>query len=918
MPSRPRTPPHPTRIERIPAWGRFVSILRSAETAMTLVILAVLPWVMGGRLELGKFAYATGVAILAVVWLLRRSLENSMPTRWIGVEWLIGAMIGLVLFQIIPLPSSWHRAISPNQEVVIPLWFDSGRSSLDASVEADLPSLQFKTLSFTPEATRFGLLVLVAHALFFCITCQRLDSMAALEVLLRQISMSAIIMSILGLVQYFSGTANYAWIFSHPSREASGAASGPFVNPNHFASYLALGIGPLLWWVQSLIPPKAAYGPTGNARFQSGRGDFSQLKFLAASAGLAIVLFAAGMSHSRGGMLAVGIAVTVFVGCSSYRRTIDWRLGLTFVVLMIVLGASLAIHGQDAVRQEMASLASGSFDELDAGQARRRLWGANLAIANKFPWIGTGVGSHAEVYPMVYDRPHVDYTHAESCYLQILTETGRIGALLLVIAVWKMAQWTLRALQIRHGASQLGPVLAVVSSLVASLVHAVFDFPWYLTGCMSLGVACLAALWRLSLEAPDQLPADQAKRVHDPKFQPQWFLATIGVLVICIPVLSYAYRWGVASWHWNEYLVMSLDPDARRSHRELLVKSDNERAKQHEQQSSQRMEGMYQQLAQVLQWAPRHAAANFKIATLLLAAFDVQQLQGDNAMALVHIRDAAYASKFEELTLQEAWLEKAVGDNLKLLRRALHHARRGLLSSPLSGQGYLIWSEVAFLHSLNPSLPEILLTQGERVRPFHAGIHYQLGLRAANAQDAEGMTAHWQKTFHYDLDYAAEIIRSLSPMVDAVPFMQMFAPHGNELKTLMYYYYKIGKPDQMRIVAKAVIEQTEALAANKVGSELADLRLQLVQHHLLMGDNDGAIREAENAVRAAPNQYEPHIVLATQLAAGQKYEAAIREVTWCVRRRPQDKRVRSLQESLQRHVGEFRVGTAMGDPRVRP
>lgn len=877
---------------------------------LTLVILAGLPWVLGGRLELGKFAYACGVFLLAIVWNVRHVVSARSTLRWTGTEWLLTAMVGLVVIQILPLPIPWQRCISPNQEVVIPLWSEVGRTALEADSSLALPQLKWSTLSFTPEATRFGLLVLVAHGAFFWITCQRLRSLDDVRRLLQQMAASAIIMSIFGLLQYFSGTDKFAWCFSHPSRDASTAASGPFVNPNHFSSFLALGLGPMLWWLQSLVPAKAACGPTGNMRFQAGPSDMSQLRFVAAAAGIVIILFAAGMSRSRGGILAVAVSGACYVGCGALWRMIDWRICLTIAVVGCILGAGLAIHGHESVTTEMATLTSGSLNDLDAGHARRRLWQANLAVASQFPWLGTGIGSHLEVYPLVYDRPHVDYTHAESCYVQLLTESGRIGIVILALSILRIISWLWRGLQQQRGSSRLLMAIAFGSSVVGSMTHAVFDFPWYLTSCMSLSLASLAGLWSLTqdLSAHDtnQVQARKTEETLQIRWQPQRLIVAGVILGTCIPVLQYAAGWGIASWHWNEYLVMSLDPDAKAAHRALLSKPETDAANRRVQEAAVRIEGMIEELAQVLKWAPRHPAANLKLATLLLAAFDEQQLHSDNAMALVHIRDAAYASQFTDLATQTKWLEAAVGENLQLLRKAATLIQRGLANSPLSGQGYLLWSEVAFLNELNPKFPQLLLDLGERVRPFHAGIHYQLGLRAAASQDLSGMTEHWQKAFHYDLDYAAEIIRSLSPIVDAASFMQMFAPRGNELKTLMYYYYKIGKPDQMKVVAQAVIEQTEKLAATKVGSELADVRLQLVQHHLLIGDNDGAIQEAESATRAAPNKYEPHLVLATQLVAGQKFDEAMREVAWCMRRRPQDKRVRELQATLEQRKSRRR------------
>ena len=53
---------------------------------------------------------------------------------------------------------------------------------------------------------------------------------------------------------------------------------------------------------------------------------------------------------------------------------------------------------------------------------------------SKFPFLGTGLGTHAVVYPMFKKINNVLlYTHVENEYAQVLEETGLVGLITLMV-----------------------------------------------------------------------------------------------------------------------------------------------------------------------------------------------------------------------------------------------------------------------------------------------------------------------------------------------------------------------------------------------------------------------------------------------------------------------------------------------------
>lgn len=882
--------------------------LARAEDGVMLVLLVLVPQVTGGRWDLGKLCYVVAVAVLTLLWIARQAMTSAAVYRWTGVEWLLLLVTALLVLQIAPLSSTNLRLLSPHLADILPLWFTSGDS---ATV------LRWKHLSLTPEATKIGLIVFLAHSAFFLVTCQRLTSMDSVRRLLSQCAIAGLSLGGLGLLQYLSGTSKFAWYFPHPSRDASSAACGPFANPNHFAHCLALCLGPLLWWLRRSVPSSPVRGPTGNPRFGDGSSQGAQLKFMLVGLGLAVVLFAGGLSRSRGGMLAMGCALSVSLGLSAWARLIDRRIALACTAIALLFAGGLAIHGKDTLKEEFATLTSGRLEDLDQGRSRRKIWRANWEVAAKFPLVGTGVGSHAEAYPLVYEHPLVDYTHAESCYVQILTETGWTGAALLALGVTLIVTY-LCHLRAPGDSERTACGIAASATIVTSLLHAAVDFPWYLTACVGFTIPALAMARVLARGAKGMDSLKNGKGIEStvPGGEPSrsrlvaWGLAGAGVSLLAISGIEYMLPWGRASWHWNQYLVLSLDNEARGAQRELLRRDTPEALAARARHEQQRIEALQQELELVLKSAPRHPRAHLKLSALLTTIFDRRQQASDNAMALAHIRDAAYSSSFASIQDRREWLRNALGDNADILRLALRHAQQGLRSNPLAGQGYLLWSELVFLDELSPEPPGTLLAQAERVRPFHAGVQFQLGVRAAAAQRPEDMLTHWRKAFHLDSVYATEIIRGMAPTLDAIPFLQVFMPEEAETTTLMYFYHKIGRLDQMKIVAPVLIQRMRKRAETLTGIELADLRLQVMRHCLLIGDTRGAGDEARRAVKAAPNQFEPHLAAATQaLTAGDLAEAK-REIQWCVGRRPSDERVRCLQASLRQQLVSSNVAPA--------
>src|SRR4029079_8994095 len=107
----------------------------------------------------------------------------------------------------------------------------------------------------------------------------------------------------------------------------------------------------------------------------------------------------------------------------------------------------LSVHGYDQVARRLDDVTEGSMDDIDQGRIRRNLWAANVA-AFEAGWLtGAGAGSHCDVCPVYLPQSFTkEYTHAENGYLQIATENGVGGIVLLTVGLLLCGAWCIGGL----------------------------------------------------------------------------------------------------------------------------------------------------------------------------------------------------------------------------------------------------------------------------------------------------------------------------------------------------------------------------------------------------------------------------------------------------------------------------------------
>jgi len=370
----------------------------------------------------------------------------------------------LCLFQLLPLPPPLLQAISPighaRYEGAL-----LGNSALPASSS-------WHPLSLYPFATWRTLLLLFAYVGVFYLVLYHVHSTAQIRRLLTALLLIGSFEALYGLYRHFSNQPILA----------AGRASGTFINPNHYAGYLEIII-PLSLALLLIFAPPPSPGISFRRRIialaNSQRPTLVGLTFL----GLLIMVVAVIFSISRAGIISLAASLLFFVlGSLYFRRGRRW----TFVVLLLVSGALLL-----GLWEGLGPVEERFLKASESALGRYEIWPAAMTMVKDFPLLGTGLGTFSSVF-LGYQRafPSAYFDHAHNDYLEILSETGWTGFLLLLAASLIFIASTLARLSKVQAREARLIALGGLSAIFGLLIHSLFDFNLAIpSNALSLAVA---------------------------------------------------------------------------------------------------------------------------------------------------------------------------------------------------------------------------------------------------------------------------------------------------------------------------------------------------------------------------------------------------------------------------------------------
>ncbi|MBN1911663.1 MAG: O-antigen ligase family protein [Pirellulales bacterium] len=894
-------------------------LLRVVDVALGGCVVVV-PLCLGGWHPLGRLALVALSVMAAVAWLARRIVQGEFRWRRSAAEPLLVGAVLLVVFQMVPWPAGWLAWLSPKAAEVLPLWFADGESSAGLGGWA--------TVSLAPAATRAALEMLLAYGLLFLVAVQRLSRIEDVERVLRWCAFCALGMAAFGLVQFLTSNGKFFWFYEHPYQTTSDAVQGSFVNRNHFAHFLALGIGPLLWWIQDSLRHRrhrrTKHKGSSQQEFAVGGRD-TGLRWL----GVGLILLAGLLSLSRGGMIALFGAGAIAVVVLHQARRLRVAVIGGLAAAAVLVGVALAIFGHQGVTARLDDFASGSIDTLDASGHRRAIWSAGFRAAADFPILGTGAGSQRWIHPMYLDPTgypgfaqragRIHFLHADNGPLEIALETGIPGVLLLVVGLAILARWCVIGLWRAESSRERVAAGAVTAALAASLLHNLVDCPWYVPGCMVVVVLLAAGACRLC-----QLTADEtARRAQRRAYSVQTAWMAAGVVAIVGGWLVWQQVGpAVAESSWHTYQLIARRPSEATDADGLKHDMASETLTVDENPSPSTLDRIIGALEDVVQSDPRHAEARMLLAGYYLQRFErLQETSPINAMPLSAVREAAIASRFASRGELDAWLARSVGPHAGHLEQARRHTRQALAVCPLQAIGYLHLAELGFLEGrVSRSGTSACVAQAMRLGPFNGAVLRAAAEEAILAGNQGEGIALWQRAYRCGrADQQALLCRLAgricpeNPASDVAFFLNTFQPDLVILRQLESVYTPRATDAQLVALRRCHADAAEAAAQAQSGPSAAKFWREARLARYRLGDMAGTLECLRRACECDPNDYDTRHRLALDLARQQCYGEAREHIQWCLDRQPDDPALREVARQVTRYQASRQAQT---DPRA--
>jgi O-antigen ligase len=322
-----------------------------------------------------------------------------------------------------------------------------------------------------------------------------------------------------GLFQVFFGARDwFARAKSLWGVELSATAvrlRGTFVNPNHVAVYLEM-----------VLPVAFAWGWWAARRARDEPQAERRLLLVAPPVMLWLTLFAGlSFSGSRAGLLAAMAAVTLqgFLAARVRRR---WWLAPLGALAAL---AGLAVIASVGLREGLGRLIGTSAADVSLG-ARLREYGAVLELWGRFPFLGSGIGTFRDAFPLVQPADlQGTWWHPHSDLLEVLATAGLVGALLLAAGLAALIRRLARVLAEGSRSEDRAAALAAFGALASLSIHEALDFGLTMPGnavtlAVLLGSATAARVRERSAQldgAGEDLPAVQALEFQDVQPAPE-------------------------------------------------------------------------------------------------------------------------------------------------------------------------------------------------------------------------------------------------------------------------------------------------------------------------------------------------------------------------------------------------------------
>lgn len=388
---------------------------------------------------------------------------------------LTGALVGLGIVQIAPLPEGLVAALSPES---LRVWNEA--ASVLALFDRPAPSPRISIVPW--ETAQQTILIAAWLALFLAVVIVGRERPRTPPVLLSSLALCGVIHAIHGTMLVRLGRDTELF---------GDRAHGTFINPNHFASFLNLCLAAAF----ALLLVEVLYLLTGHRPRRISPARVVARVFLTATA---VLVIGAGvlMSQSRGGIFSAAVLLVLMTTATMFHPRVRTRrrsVIVGFVVATLIVGAGAIVISSPSTLYRFLSVDPTDPDS----DARTYYWQTSIPAIEKYPLVGSGLGTFRESYRRVQpvDERGGYISHAHNDPLELLVTGGAVG-FLLGLAGFLSTVWILtRAWWREAHRDQSVWILGGVAGVVAVTLHSLIEFPFTIPAIPAVLAILLGASW---------------------------------------------------------------------------------------------------------------------------------------------------------------------------------------------------------------------------------------------------------------------------------------------------------------------------------------------------------------------------------------------------------------------------------------
>ena len=408
-----------------------------ATLALTIVASALLIGAQHSE-TLAGVAMGAGIAA-AATWAFASPMRARQPATMLLALALV--LIAFTTFQLVPLPAAVVRHLSPGAARV----WTNALSPLGEAGPASFP------LTLDPRATAVAISRGLTYLLAFLASVRLSARRSVAAWLLVVVASSALLVALAAVAHPAFGVHKVFGVYT-PNFGVAERHVSPFLNPNHLAEYINVGLCCALGLAFSEERPIPRV----------------------VSASIALVLAAVQLwVASRGGVAAMVVGVALLLWLSRTARS--EVSGRFLVPIAICIMAAIVVGLADSeARTEL----------IDADASKLGLLRSTLGMSRDFALFGCGRGSFESVFAAYRaGRGYWVFTHPENLVAQWLDEWGWIvgGAGLAALAV---------ALRPRVFVARASVARGAWVALVVTAIHNLVDFGSEIPGIMIALAVC--------------------------------------------------------------------------------------------------------------------------------------------------------------------------------------------------------------------------------------------------------------------------------------------------------------------------------------------------------------------------------------------------------------------------------------------